>query len=123
MGAKPMVKGRGAILILLLVIIGLASSNEANGEKGVIMCKTDTIKLSLCRPAVSGRHPPPPTEACCAVVRHANLPCLCNYKSLLPAIGIDPKKAISLLDKCGLTIPLQCLDNFETFHIPTFFLL
>ncbi|KAI9108587.1 hypothetical protein K1719_020471 [Acacia pycnantha] len=90
-----------------MLVIGLLGG----GVEGVVLCNTDTTKLSLCRPAITGAHPPPPTEACCAVGRHADLACLCKYKSVLPALGIDPKKAIALPAKCGITTPPQCKGN------------
>ncbi|XP_028758498.1 putative lipid-transfer protein DIR1 [Neltuma alba] len=96
-----------AAAILLVVVIGLLSG----GAEGVVLCNTDTTKLSLCRPAATGQSPPPPTEACCAVVRHADLACLCKYKSVLPALGIDTKKALALPAKCGRTVPAQCKGN------------
>ncbi|KAI9108501.1 hypothetical protein K1719_020385 [Acacia pycnantha] len=94
----------GAAAMLVIGLLG-------GGVEGVVLCNTDTTKLSLCRPAVTGAHPPPPTEACCAVARHADLACLCKYKSVLPALGIDPKKAIALFPKCGTTTPPQCRGN------------
>ncbi|XP_054793863.1 putative lipid-transfer protein DIR1 [Prosopis cineraria] len=97
----------GIVAAYILVIIGLLG----RGVEGVVLCNTDTTKLSLCRPAVTGPHPPPPTEACCAVGRHADVACLCKYKSVLPALGIDPKKAIALPAKCGATTPPQCKGN------------
>jgi hypothetical protein len=33
------------------------------------------------------------------------------YKSLLPALGINPTKALALPKKCGLKIPSGCRGN------------
>ncbi|XP_054799903.1 putative lipid-transfer protein DIR1 isoform X1 [Prosopis cineraria] len=99
---KPLVQC--VVAVAVFVVIGLLGRIA----EGVVLCNTDTTKLSLCRPAVTGQHPPPPAKACCAVCRHADLACLCKYKSVLPALGIDPNKAIALPTKCGLTTPPQC---------------
>ncbi|XP_028758506.1 putative lipid-transfer protein DIR1 [Neltuma alba] len=105
------IKFRSLILCLVAVIAMLMIGLLPRGTQGVVLCNTDTTKLSLCRPAVTGPHPPPPTEACCAVGRHADLACLCKYKSVLPALGIDPKKVMALPAKCGGTAPPQCKGN------------
>ncbi|KAK4278383.1 hypothetical protein QN277_016236 [Acacia crassicarpa] len=95
------------LVAAVMLVVGLLGG----GVEGVALCNTDTTKLSLCRPAVTGANPPPPTEACCAVVRHADLACLCKYKSVLPALGIDPKKVMPLFPKCGASTPPQCKGN------------
>ncbi|XP_054796711.1 putative lipid-transfer protein DIR1 [Prosopis cineraria] len=102
------IKLRSIVQCVVTVAIFLVIGLLGGGAEGVVLCNTDTTKLSLCRPAVTGQHPPPPTEACCAVARHADAACLCKYKSVLPALGIDPQKAIALSAKCGLTTPPQC---------------
>ncbi|KAL2336499.1 hypothetical protein Fmac_010945 [Flemingia macrophylla] len=85
------------VATLLIALLG--------GAKGVELCNIDSSQLNLCRTAVTGRNPPPPDEKCCAVIRQANMPCLCKYKSLLPAYGINPKNALALPSKCGLQSP------------------
>ncbi|KAI9108503.1 hypothetical protein K1719_020387 [Acacia pycnantha] len=107
MAIKPRFLVHCLVATAILVVIGLLGG----GAEGVVLCNTDTTKLSLCRPAVTGQHPPRPTEACCAVLRHADLACLCKYKSVLPALGIDPKKAVSLPTQCGRSTPPQCKGN------------
>ncbi|QCE11826.1 hypothetical protein DEO72_LG10g3063 [Vigna unguiculata] len=85
---------------LLIALLGVAQAVE--------LCNIDSDKLNLCRAAVSGRNPPPPDEKCCGVIRQANLPCLCSYKSILPALGINSKNALALPGKCGLQKPSNC---------------
>ncbi|GAU25092.1 hypothetical protein TSUD_257860 [Trifolium subterraneum] len=74
----------------------------------VIICNIDSNQLKLCRAAVSGRNPPNPSNECCDVIRRANLPCLCSYKSILPSFGINGAKALALPGKCGLKTPSNC---------------
>ncbi|KAE9584116.1 putative bifunctional inhibitor/plant lipid transfer protein/seed storage helical [Lupinus albus] len=76
--------------------------------QGVVFCNIDSNNINVCRAAVTGQHPPPPNRKCCALVRQANLPCLCSYKSVLPSIGINPKNALALPAKCGLRTPPGC---------------
>ncbi|KAE9598998.1 putative bifunctional inhibitor/plant lipid transfer protein/seed storage helical [Lupinus albus] len=57
---------------------------------------------------MTGKHPRPPNGKCCALVRQANLACLCSYKSLLPSIGINPTNALALPAKCSLRTPPRC---------------
>ncbi|KAJ7963708.1 Protease inhibitor/seed storage/lipid transfer protein family protein [Quillaja saponaria] len=98
------------ILVLLLALLSGASAH-ANANAGSI-CNIDSHKLTCCLPAVSGNYsPPPPTKQCCFVLRHSNLPCLCSYKTLLPALGINPKHAFALPGKCGLKTPPECHVN------------
>ncbi|KAJ7960854.1 Protease inhibitor/seed storage/lipid transfer protein family protein [Quillaja saponaria] len=93
---------------VILVLLNIALMCEAEANAGGGFCNVDSRKLTYCLPAVSGESPPPPTKQCCFVVRHANLPCLCSYKSVLSALGINPKYAFALPGKCGLKTPPQC---------------
>ncbi|XP_010545262.1 PREDICTED: putative lipid-transfer protein DIR1 [Tarenaya hassleriana] len=70
---------------------------------GIPICNIDTNDLGQCRAAVTGNQPPPPTGECCGVIKRSDLSCLCKYKSYLPAVGIDPSKATTLLSKCGIS--------------------
>lgn len=92
------------VAVLFLIAVG--------GVLASPLCKIDTTDLGVCRPAVTtpehGQPLPLPTEGCCAVVRRADLKCLCNLKSMLPAIGIDAANAMALPGKCGLSIPPEC---------------
>lgn len=61
-----------------------------------------------CKSAVST--PPNPLE-CCSGVKHADMHCLCSYKNsnLLPSLGIDPKLAMQLPQKCKFfPHPVRC---------------
>ncbi|KAK4275379.1 hypothetical protein QN277_018471 [Acacia crassicarpa] len=78
------------------------------GAQAVVICNVETSRLNYCRAAITGNYPPPPSKRCCEVIKEANLPCLCSYKSLLPAAGIDPKNALALPGKCGLRTPSPC---------------
>ncbi|XP_028768347.1 putative lipid-transfer protein DIR1 [Neltuma alba] len=95
-------KALGQWLVVALLIALLS------GAQAVVICNVETSRLNLCRAASTGRHPPPPSRRCCAVIRRANLPCLCRYKSLLPAAGINPRNALALPGKCGLRTPRRC---------------
>ena len=88
------------VAALLIALLG--------GAQAVVLCNINTDKLNLCRAAVTGKYPPPPDEKCCAVIRSANLPCLCRYKSVLPALGINPTNALALPGKCGMKTPPSC---------------
>ncbi|KAK7288530.1 hypothetical protein RIF29_01991 [Crotalaria pallida] len=90
-------------LVALLLLISLL-----NGAKAYEFCDTDSAKLALCYAAVTGKHPPKPNEKCCEVIRHADLPCLCRYKNVLPAAGINPTNALTLPSRCGLKTPPEC---------------
>ncbi|XP_054792900.1 putative lipid-transfer protein DIR1 [Prosopis cineraria] len=101
--AIKLLKAFMVLIAATIMMIGLLGGKA----ESVVLCNTDSTKLNLCRAAVTGSNPPPPTQACCAVVRHVNMPCLCKYKSVLPSLGIDPKNALALPAKCGLRSP-QC---------------
>ncbi|KAH1155164.1 hypothetical protein AAZX31_18G173900 [Glycine max] len=88
------------VAALLIALLG--------GAQAVAICNIDSSQLNLCRAAVTGQNPPPPDEKCCAVIRQANLRCLCSYKSILPSFGINPKNALALPGKCGLQSPPNC---------------
>ncbi|XP_027368601.1 putative lipid-transfer protein DIR1 [Abrus precatorius] len=101
-----MAQSSGNTLVQWLVAALLISL--LSGAKPFQICNIDSNQLKLCRAAVSGQNPPPPDEKCCAVIRQANLPCLCGYKSILPSIGINPKNALALPGKCGMKNPPNC---------------
>ncbi|KAI4307933.1 hypothetical protein L6164_031057 [Bauhinia variegata] len=81
------------------------------GAKAYLFCGLSSTKLNLCRPAITGESPPLPTEECCAVVYFADLACLCRYKFILLAFGINPIHALALPTKCGLKTPPECRGN------------
>ncbi|XP_021906109.1 putative lipid-transfer protein DIR1 [Carica papaya] len=92
--------------VVTALVLVMALMGAARGATG--LCSIDPNKLDLCRAAVTGESPPPPTRQCCRVVRKADLPCLCSYKSVLPAFGINPTNAFALPAKCGIKTPPQC---------------
>uniref|UniRef100_A0A7N0VMU7 Bifunctional inhibitor/plant lipid transfer protein/seed storage helical domain-containing protein n=1 Tax=Kalanchoe fedtschenkoi TaxID=63787 RepID=A0A7N0VMU7_KALFE len=96
---------KSAVWILLGVLVVMAIASEAGDTK---ICNIVPSRLSLCRPAVSGKSPQPPTRRCCRLLRAADLKCLCDYKEMLPAVGINPELAMALPEKCGLTLPVGC---------------
>ncbi|KAL1295510.1 hypothetical protein HN51_056389 [Arachis hypogaea] len=73
------------------------------------MCNVSIGDLMPCKPAVTPPNPLPPTKECCSVLSKADLKCLCTFKDspLLPSLGIDPKLAMQLPQKCHLPDP-QC---------------
>ncbi|XP_028758469.1 putative lipid-transfer protein DIR1 [Neltuma alba] len=84
----------------------MAAAMFCGAAKGTVVCNMDMTKSDeLCRAAITGQNPPRPTKGCCAVIRHANFPCLCELKYMLPSFGIDPKNAFALPAKCGLQSP------------------
>ncbi|MFQ6670121.1 hypothetical protein Gotur_035149 [Gossypium turneri] len=106
-------------LVAIFVVIAMVE-----GAKGATICNIPSSRLNLCRPAVTGRYPPPPTKQCCLLIKHADLNCLCNFKDVLPAFNINPSRAFALPKKCkyNLHIPPKCRDwsSFElTQNIPT----
>ncbi|KAL9665627.1 hypothetical protein QQ045_021048 [Rhodiola kirilowii] len=96
---------KSALLILFVALVLMASASEAANPK---ICNIIPSRLSLCRPAVTGKSPPPPTRRCCRVMLAVDLKCLCDYKDMLPALGLNPELAIALPKKCGLSLPVGC---------------
>ncbi|XP_026419804.1 putative lipid-transfer protein DIR1 [Papaver somniferum] len=80
------------------------------GVKGVTICNMDSSQLAECLPAISSGQasPPPPTPGCCDVMKLADMHCLCTYKVILPAFGVDPELAMGVPKKCNLTAPPEC---------------
>lgn len=89
------------VMVLLLIAL-------LEGAHAASICNIDSAQLNYCRRAVSGKSPTPPSKKCCGVVHRANLPCLCNYKAVLPSFGIDPALAMALPKKCGMKTPPEC---------------
>lgn len=91
------------IVALALVAIVLSSVNiEVSKAQGI--CNVSGEGLMSCRPSVTPPNPTAPTSQCCRALSHADMACLCTYKNsqLLPSLGIDPKLAIQLPQKCRL---------------------
>ncbi|KAK3427257.1 putative lipid-transfer protein DIR1 [Eucalyptus grandis] len=102
-------KSSGKSLILGLALVLLVAM--MGGAKATTICKIPTDKLTFCLPAVAGDHPSPPTKQCCKVISKADMPCLCQYRSVLPNYGIKPANAMALPKKCGLKAPPKCSNN------------
>ncbi|CAN0915819.1 Putative lipid-transfer protein DIR1 [Linum grandiflorum] len=101
------------ILSSCLMLVAMATddgdaSSVVPARRSVNDCRVDPSRLIVCKWAVTGKYPPPPTAECCRLIRRANLPCLCQFKSFLPAFGIDPARAMALPKKCGLKPPPPC---------------
>ncbi|KAH9804024.1 putative lipid-transfer protein DIR1 [Citrus sinensis] len=103
-----MAKPDSRVLVQRVVAFLFIASSVNGGAMAISICNIESSKMNLCLPAVSGKSPTQPTEQCCAVVSGAKLSCLCSYKNLLPAFGINPKYALALPKKCGLETPPQC---------------
>lgn len=102
--------------VLAQVVVVMVLIAMVGGSSAATICNIDTSKLAECLPAVSGRSPPPPTKACCTALLSADLHCLCNYKSALPAFGINPALAMALPKKCGGSLPPNCKGNKFKLH-------
>ncbi|CAA7021109.1 unnamed protein product [Microthlaspi erraticum] len=92
---------------LVMVLTAAMMMEEA---KSIRLCNIETKDAESCRPAVVGNNPSPPVNACCAVVRAVNLPCICRFKSYLTTYNIDPARVRALVPKCGIrtVIPPAC---------------
>lgn len=101
-----------ALVMNLLVFVAFLIA-LFGGANAIIVCSIDTNKLDVCHDAITGKRPPKPTTKCCALIKKADLSCLCRYKSLLPALGINPTKALALPKKCGRNTPAGCRGNLE----------
>ncbi|XVF77304.1 hypothetical protein PTKIN_Ptkin14bG0033200 [Pterospermum kingtungense] len=96
--------------LLAMLLIALVE-----GAKELTVCNTPLMELEKqCLPAVTGEHPPAPTEKCCGLIKQANLTCLCDYKAALPTMNINPTQAFALpkLCKCDQPIPPKCKGKF-----------
>ncbi|GMJ10379.1 hypothetical protein like AT5G55410 [Hibiscus trionum] len=96
--------GEGLLVQCLVATLLLVAAVEAND--GPIVCNIALNELEQCRPAVTGKHPPPPTKECCSLIKHADLTCLCEFKDALPALKIEPSRAFALPRKCKSNHPV-----------------
>ncbi|KAJ8553247.1 hypothetical protein K7X08_023925 [Anisodus acutangulus] len=97
------------IVALSLVAIVLSSASiEVSQAQGI--CNVSGEGLMSCKPSVTLPNPSAPTAQCCSALSHADMGCLCAYKNSqwLPSLGIDPKLAIQLPEKCKLPNPPRC---------------
>ncbi|KAH6775796.1 hypothetical protein C2S52_013357 [Perilla frutescens var. hirtella] len=90
------------------LIVALANGDAEVTATPSTICNITVSGLAQCLPAITGKSPPRPTKSCCAVMKKANLRCLCNYKSQFTNFGIDPNNAMALPKKCGRKLPLEC---------------
>ncbi|KAH6773392.1 hypothetical protein C2S52_003722 [Perilla frutescens var. hirtella] len=90
------------LCVFLVIIIGVAN--------GQMICNMSVAGLMACKPSATPPNPPEPSAMCCSALSHANMTCLCNFKNskVLPSLGIDPKLAIQLPQKCKLPHPETC---------------
>ncbi|CAL9064096.1 unnamed protein product, partial [Musa banksii] len=97
-----------SVALAMAVVLAVACTMEVAAQS---LCKMSQEGLDACRPCISTVKPAEqPSDACCAALKQADLPCLCSYKNsvLLPYIGIDPKRAMQLPAKCSMAAPQQC---------------
>ncbi|XP_047335971.1 putative lipid-transfer protein DIR1 [Impatiens glandulifera] len=93
------------VISISLLIFRSSSSAAATTNK---ICGVGLDEFLQCLPAVEGSPPPAPTKGCCGVIRKANLPCLCKYKSKIRDMGIDPVAVLALPKKCRIKLPHKC---------------
>ncbi|KQK01763.1 putative lipid-transfer protein DIR1 [Brachypodium distachyon] len=94
-----------AFAALLVLAVALAAAHA--------VCDMDNDDFMACQPAAAATTsptPPDPSAACCATLGKADLKCLCSYKKSpwLSLYNIDPKRAMELPAKCGLSPPADC---------------
>ncbi|KAL5544996.1 hypothetical protein UlMin_008780 [Ulmus minor] len=96
------------LIIVALVLISIATNYGFSNAQSI--CQVSMNGLMTCKPAVTPPNPAPPSANCCSTLSHADLHCLCSYKNsnVLPALGIDPKLAMQLPQKCKLPHPSNC---------------
>ncbi|MCI26038.1 MtN5 protein [Trifolium medium] len=95
--------------VLMQLMVAALLFAMLGGSLAFVICKVDTNKLkNSCQKFATGDNPPPPDQICCNVLRRADLPCLCSYKSALPSLGINAAKALALPGQCGLRTPSKC---------------
>ncbi|KAF7050885.1 hypothetical protein CFC21_059182 [Triticum aestivum] len=96
--------------LALMAILVVVAAALAVGAQAV--CDMDNDDFMACQPAAAATTDPQPapSEACCATLGKADLRCLCSYKNSpwLSLYNIDPKRAMELPAKCGLTTPPDC---------------
>ncbi|KAG9447476.1 hypothetical protein H6P81_013604 [Aristolochia fimbriata] len=100
---EKMMKLAAVAMLLTLVIVGEVKLSSADGG----FCGMTQEGLLACKPSVSGQNPTSPSNACCNALKGASMSCLCAYKNnnVLPAFGINPKRAMELPVACNLPPP------------------
>ncbi|KAL6000310.1 hypothetical protein ACLOJK_024005 [Asimina triloba] len=99
----------GKIAAFFVFVFAAAIAIEIDKVGAQIICKMPVADLLDCKKAVTGANPPDPTPKCCSAISKGDLTCLCtNYKGLMKSYGIDPKLAMALPAKCGVSPPSKC---------------
>ncbi|KAL6000322.1 hypothetical protein ACLOJK_024017 [Asimina triloba] len=96
------------IAFVVLVLAAAAAIAGIRSAGAMTICNMDVGDLEECKDAVTGTYPPAPTPNCCNALSTGDLTCLCNYKGRLKSFGIDPKRAMALPAKCGITSSPKC---------------
>ncbi|KAF3457388.1 hypothetical protein FNV43_RR02045 [Rhamnella rubrinervis] len=99
------------VFVVAILLVAMASHiGVVQVSNAQTICKVSVSGLMACKAAVTAPNPSPPSSNCCSVLSHADLNCLCSYKNsnLLPSLGIDPKLAMQLPQKCKLPHPANC---------------
>ncbi|CAN1781157.1 Putative lipid-transfer protein DIR1 [Linum perenne] len=92
----PVIAAAMSVVVIMAIMV-----------QGQVICNIPVEGLRACKPAVTPPRPSFPTRDCCSALSHGNIRCLCSYMNspLLPSLGVDPKLAIKLPQKCGLPAP------------------
>jgi hypothetical protein len=98
--------------VALAALLVLAVALAAAPLPAHAVCDMSNDDFMLCQPAAAATTGPmpDPSAECCATLGKADLKCLCGYKNSpwLNLYNIDPKRAMELPGKCGLTTPPDC---------------
>ena len=98
--------------LALAALLVVASCLAAAPEPAHAVCDMNNDDFMACQPAAAAttNPTPDPSEECCTTLKKADLKCLCSYKNSpwLSLYNIDPKRAMELPAKCGLTPPSNC---------------
>lgn len=105
---QHMAKKALALAALLVIAVALAAAPVPAHA----VCNMSNDQFMKCQPAAAAttNPTPDPSTDCCTVLKDADLACLCSYKNSpwLSLYNIDPKRAMELPAKCGLTPPADC---------------
>ncbi|KAI4312494.1 hypothetical protein MLD38_037301 [Melastoma candidum] len=93
-----------AVVVVMVMVSAIGTDAQLFGD-----CRVSIDEIRTCEPAVTRGSRKDPTNACCSVLRMADLPCLCGYKTspLIPST-VDIRLAMELPSKCSLTLPPHC---------------
>ncbi|XP_060206629.1 putative lipid-transfer protein DIR1 [Lycium barbarum] len=100
--------GKKTVTLALVAIVLSSVSIEVSQAQGI--CNVSGEGLMSCKPSVTPPNPSAPTAQCCSALAKADMGCLCAYKNSqwLPSLGIDPKLAMQLPEKCKLPNAPHC---------------